>query len=213
MSRTFGKIEKYSNAKFPKLLKKILIQSGFNTEFSLISIDSENLKTIENFVQNNRNILIKSKYENRDPFRFDLGDKTAILSLPKIIKNANKENTDKKDNKNIENFNEIDSKKQLVEKVQNFLVNKKIAYSFGIDSVVNVRISEKAIKFLIKCPTCKQEFSCIKNPYWKIGNLTKHILKHLKTNTVPSTPNTAVQSAAAVVKRIDHIADLNSILR
>lgn len=229
----FGKIEKFSEAKFPNILRKILNRSGFNTEFSLVNIDTESIKDIEHFVENNRDILKKTKYENRHPFSFDIGDKSSILRLPKIIKNANKLKKEIKDEKNIENFNEDTLKKELVQKVKEYLKKQKVIYAFEKTNILKVQVLQKKIQFLVECSSCKSKITCLKNPYWRFSNFTNHILNQhtqksaqRKIKIIASTSaNTATLAASStatnsnnpstdpIVQHIENLSDLKIILR
>lgn len=56
-SNLFNKIEKSTNDKSPKCVKKFLIASGFNTFNSLRAIDEETIRDIHKYVDENRDIL------------------------------------------------------------------------------------------------------------------------------------------------------------
>lgn len=63
--RIWRKIEKRAGFAFPVLLKKILISVGFDSEFSLLSIKEDTIKTIEEEIIKNKIVLKDTKYENR----------------------------------------------------------------------------------------------------------------------------------------------------
>lgn len=131
----FGKLEKLTNTKIPGLLKKNLRLAGFDNQFSLFNINSDSIDLIEKFVQDNPEIINNTKYRNRVPFKFDLGDRVSVLSFPKLIKQLNKDKEEKEKTilkeRNVANFDAKKSKLECVEKINNLLTEKKIQHKLA----------------------------------------------------------------------------------
>lgn len=219
----FGKIEKFTQTKIPVFLKKILKSTGFNSEFALINISEQSIKLIEELLGGNRNLLEKTKYENRVPFKFDIGDRSAILNIPKLIKEANKARTEKKNNEAIQNFDEKKLKKELVEKIKKILLAKTIQYNFEEKDIIECVILNEKIRCKVQCSTCKSIYSCVKDSYWQVSNFSKHICdrkckKKTATGTSTVTSNRAQGQASSAFNRIviqavnSNQLDLNRIL-
>lgn len=60
---------------------KILRGTGYDSEFALECLDTENIREIEEFVNNERHILKDTVYENRLNFKFLPGHKALLLNL------------------------------------------------------------------------------------------------------------------------------------
>lgn len=83
----FSQLESFLNEKFPVELKQILELSGFDTKSSLMSLKVETIVDIENYANENPDILKNTTYENTIKFKFKPGHKLRILLLPNQIKN------------------------------------------------------------------------------------------------------------------------------
>lgn len=80
------------NEKFPFDIKHILEESGFDTELSLLAINNEIIADIERHVNNNREILKETSYQNVLTFKFKPGHKAFIVQLPSLIEHLRDSN-------------------------------------------------------------------------------------------------------------------------
>lgn len=104
-------------SELPEFIQKILLETGFDTEISLEELEEENVKFIEDFVEENRHLLAGTIYEkkNANEFKFLIGHRALLLALPRKIKEANskKETTNKKIKKNVENYSELKEEEKV----------------------------------------------------------------------------------------------------
>lgn len=94
-NRLFKKIEKIIGEKFPAGLDKIIESAGFNTETSIYGLNSEEIKNIETYVNENKAILKNTGYEqlvNQSDanFKFKPGHANFLKGLPESLR-TNKE--------------------------------------------------------------------------------------------------------------------------
>lgn len=222
-SQLWKKVERKTGTKIPIHLKTILVATGFDNEWSVLNINQDNLNTIEDFVNANKNIINGTKYENRETFHFDIGDKTVILSLPqhlnKIINEQLKVKGDKKQ-VNVDslerNFDPATSKTELWCKISKYLSNKQTVFDLAETNILSCSISNKIIRCIVECPRCNAKITCVKQSTWRFWNLIKHIAKHSnqaerRAEIVEFSETGAAISS--VVHRINNEDDLNRILR
>lgn len=176
--RIWRKIEKRAGFAFPVLLKKILISVGFDSEFSLLSIKEDTIKTIEEEIIKNKIVLKDTKYENRtDNFKFDLGDRISILSLPeylsqvKTIKNRS-QLIDK------ENFDEQNLKKDLLVIINRYISKQKLQLTVTEKDIVSCIWLNEKVRCVVRCPICRSQITCSRGAHWKSSNLFLHIRSH-----------------------------------
>lgn len=75
---------------FPHDLIKILDKCSFDSELSLVSMNTQIISEIEEYVNEDLSILSETSYKGIDHFKFKPGHKTFLLRLPDIIeKNKN----------------------------------------------------------------------------------------------------------------------------
>lgn len=214
-TRVWNKIEKISVYKFPKFLKNILISEGFDSEFALINTSEDDIKKIEERVQQKPHSLKHSKYENNStPFQFDLGDKVAILSIPKYLKELKQNEIEKKGNKNPVNekkFDVEDVKKELTEKLKRYFDNKRIGVADC--KITSCVLKDKTIRCCVHCSICDTKFSCTKKSHWKISNLTKHISGHFRQSEAPGKVIVLVDERGEQVHRMNNREELDELFR
>lgn len=117
--RLWKKVQVSSGAKFPIVLQNLLISIGYDTEFSLLTINEESIKSIEQEINKNKSVLKDTKYENKSgDFSFDLGDKISILSLPKYCKKLGKNIS------NVEQFDEEKTKDKFFTRLNSYISKK-----------------------------------------------------------------------------------------
>lgn len=86
----FSELEKVSEA-IPSDVKVILMRSGFDTKTALLCLNEESIIEIEQFVDENRDVLKGTTYENiTNEFKFKPGHKIFILRLPDKLKDLEK---------------------------------------------------------------------------------------------------------------------------
>lgn len=85
------KLKTQLGEEIPNDIIKILDECSFDTELSLVSINSETISDIEEHVNKNLEILSETSYENVDYFQFKPGHKTFLLNLSKIIQQKKSE--------------------------------------------------------------------------------------------------------------------------
>lgn len=163
----------------PKGIGKILIESGFDTESSLATIDHNSVKSIEDFVNENRALLKDTVYENSIEddllFKFKPGHKSLIVSLPNALKVY--ESRNKIGDRTL---NEEDLKQLLVKKITNFAAKSLLDLNFGVECIVEFQQLNGIYKCRFECPLCLKKIRCQYKKYWLISNLEKHIKNHYK---------------------------------
>lgn len=96
----FGsKLKKILGRALPNGLGNILLESGFDSECALSTIDLVAIKSIEEYVNNNKHLLEGTVYENQNvDFKFKPGHRLILLGLPKALAEyeAKKPKNDKK---------------------------------------------------------------------------------------------------------------------
>lgn len=80
------KLEKKWKEKIPLDILKILESCGFDTDDTLLSIDSEAIADIENYINDNLEVLIGTSYENIKCFKLKPGHKIFLQNLPNSFK-------------------------------------------------------------------------------------------------------------------------------
>lgn len=79
------------NEKFPPCIKAILEDTGYSTKSSLMKLQEETIKTIEDYLTSNKSVLnhltccYSDVYKKMDHFHFLPGHKAIILSLPNDV--------------------------------------------------------------------------------------------------------------------------------
>lgn len=82
----FHEFEKNFNDKISDDIKKILLRSGFDSKSSILGLNTDVIKDIEQFANEDRSVLEGTSYENMGEFKFKPGHKIAILHLANQVK-------------------------------------------------------------------------------------------------------------------------------
>lgn len=81
----FDVLDEILGVKIPEILINILKQSGFDCRSTLALINLENIAEIEDFTNENREVLLGSIYENMIPFKFLPAHRIFIRNLSNYI--------------------------------------------------------------------------------------------------------------------------------
>lgn len=187
------KLKTYLGGNFPLNIDRIIIFCGYDTELALSNINEEDIKEIEFYVNENKQILKNEINDIRDDQEFKLkpGHKKFILGLPKKIKelkNKNKNNGAK--NKEIETDNIIvqfdqtpddQFKQKLITKIKQFCAKKSVPLDFNYSNINKWQQVNGKPKCKISCCLCGSEISYDFISYWRISNLQDHLKGHFKT--------------------------------
>lgn len=131
--------EKFLGSSYPKFIKNILFDSGFDNKSSLLLIDEKSIKDIEEYVSKNRYLLKKKSYEknlekNTDKVEFFIGHKVLLTNIPKYVKQFEEESARKLEEKNKskkeikENSDPSVLKNILIDKLQNYSKATKLNF-------------------------------------------------------------------------------------
>lgn len=118
----YSKLEKFKKYKYPKFIKDILINSGFDCELALENLDREVIEKIEEDVELNKGWIKDTVYEDKkQKFKFLLGHQALLLQIPQVLKEIRKKK-DRKSKKKTRNCRQC-PKRKTGEK------NSKLSYS------------------------------------------------------------------------------------
>lgn len=182
MSKQFWlDFEKFVNGKIPACIKKILSETGFDTDICLESINSESIKEIENHVNKRKDILKETVYENASSsacFEFLPGHKILLLSLPERIKQF-KQEKERKKGTTVKSPLKSDLllKKAVVDKLKATVSSLETPehVPLSITCVLDFVKENNTCKCKIKCPFCTKKFSALyKQNYWSTSNFKRH---------------------------------------
>lgn len=99
-NQCIAKLTRALKEKLPSTLEKILIESSFDTETSILGIDSDIIAEIESFVNDNKHILENTEYDcvvkSNTNFKFKPGHRSVLKLLPKSLKDYNNSKKKKK---------------------------------------------------------------------------------------------------------------------
>lgn len=196
----YTKLARALDSKIPVTLEKNLIASSFDSEASILGINSEIIKELELFVSQNKNILENTEYShvlnNNSTFKFKPGHKSVLNLLPKCLRDYNLKNSGKKQqNKQSANAerDEEQLKELLIKKLLNFCTKHSFVITFETSLIQNYHIDgKKQPKCKINCPICGTQFTCYYTTYWNESNFEKHLKKHF--NSIEIIEVTEVQS-------------------
>lgn len=196
--RTYSLWNKYENllgARFPKELKFILNICGFDTELSIAHLNNKIIEEIENIVNENItnnnvdliSVLKNTLYEKKSlPFRFLLGHKLLLLSLPEQI-TLKKRNSEIKKTKKIREEKPIlsaeEHKKKLFLRLKNYANKYDLNFTIDQNNIKKFSVLNKIAQCVVKCCFCEVEIPCTFVSYWHISNFIRHIRGHLQNST------------------------------
>lgn len=189
-SSTFTRLEKFAGNKYPIFIKNILEACGYDHESTLNLLNENSIKQIEREVDERKNLVKGTVYENKDgPFHFLIGHKELILSIPNTLKKLSAQ----KKSKNLEKKKglgkkldvEIDSEavasdraNQVIERINKYFKSKKLNCVVNGEHIKLITLAENCAKCVIKCVFCDSEVTCTFDKHWNIANYTAHIRKH-----------------------------------
>lgn len=212
--------EHFLGDRYPKFLINILLNCGFDSKVSLLNINAEVVKQIEDYVNKNRYLLKNTVYEENEPFEFLIGHKVLITSIPENIKNFDAQKEKKKKEKKTINIDQDKLEIDLLTKLNNYAKSTKSNFTVSKESVVEFNKTDFGIKCRIICPLCSKAVACEHKNHWRVSNFTNHIRSNHKeiathienknpslNDTVPGESNNSTKS----VLRIRN-SDLDAIL-
>lgn len=215
--KLWSNIEKRIGNKFPEEIKAILDITGFDIELSLKGINEKTVESIEqivneNIVANNTETVAALKgstYEGKPlPFRFLLGHKILILSLPDKIASIKKKSGKSKNSHEQNTSDELqvrdpeDHKKILLVKLKTYAKNHNLNFEIKESNITKLNQINRVTKCVVECCFCKRKIPCQFDTHWQISNLTNHIRTHLKNShhnqsqnpvTIDSDTSTSLQ--------------------
>lgn len=173
-----NKLKKIVGRNLPRGLDKIIIESGFDCESILATIDQNSIKSIEDYVNENKNILEGTVYQNQLNFRLKPGHKSFILSLPKALLEH-----EKKSKKNRVCYSENTEKQlkgSLLKKITNFAKKFSFTLDYNEQLIIDFQQTNESVECRLECPICFTPIKCEKKKYWLISNLERHLKKHFE---------------------------------
>lgn len=209
---------------FPRGLDNIIFESGYDSESAIASINSSSIKSIEDYINENKEILKNSVYEhlveNDLPFKLKPGHKSIILTLPKSLQEYKVKQKSKIEAALPIPPKEDELKKSLVAKLIKFA--KKFSYEieFSESSIHDFCDANTNLTCVVACPFCETRIKCTHKSYWLVSNFEKHLKRHferdiqIETVTIEpvdiTTPNE--NSEELLNYSADQLDDLNAIL-
>lgn len=165
----------------PNIVKKILLETAYDTKYALQTLDSQSIDFIEDHIEENREILSGSVYENKKPFKLLPGHKGLILAIPRKI---DKQGSGKK--KEEIQVGSIDDdqiklqKKELIAKLEKFCTNSEIHVQLDVNDISELKVSDNRITCRVCCPYCGVKYSCSRKllKHWAVSNIEAHFKKH-----------------------------------
>lgn len=135
----FKQLEKFANEKYPKFLKKILLDCGYDCPASLNTINEEAINKIEieinsnldKYIQYFKSTAYEKKLENNGELKFLIGHRAILLDIPRKLKEFSEEKTrekertklNKKNSNTTKNLAQNLSEKELIEKLSDKIIN------------------------------------------------------------------------------------------
>lgn len=208
-ARVFNRIESFDNCKYPKFIKEILTECGFETEASLQIINEQSITEVENLINNSESLRKKLEatiYVKKDgtlktiPFKFLLGHKLLILQIASTVSRYNiaKKTNQKTKTRALDTKNWQES---LLNKFESYIKTKKLQYSVKANLFEASTITQNSAKVNVKCVQCDIVIPCTFKNYWNISNYVKHVATHKKSveksSTASSTRSTLQSSHLA----------------
>lgn len=187
----FRKLETFVGFKYPSFIKDILLNTGYDCEHAIQTIDEKSISTIEKKIESDHPHLLKGtiyerKPENNLPFEFLLGHRALILEIPSTLAKYLKRKSDKKTEKKTKKFQEIELenlKVILINKIKNNLKYKKINCEFDIENIGDLSQRGNRVSCLVKCVFCETNTPCSFDEYWRITNYSNHVCGHQSKET------------------------------
>lgn len=202
-------IEHFHKIKYPPFLKKNLNTCGFESEASLGIICEQSIAEIEQIVNSKKELLEGTIYLKEDgslhsePFKFLIGHRLLILSIPKSFSEY-KDNKEKNKKLNLKINSPISPeqlKASLLERLQNYKKSNNWKLTLTLDNLKKCVLykinSQNRAKVQVKCVYCDTQVPCTFNEKWSISNYIKHIASHESSagNSADPVNNHSVQSS------------------
>lgn len=174
----FRKLEKFNECKYPSFIKFVLKFCGFEEESTLLLINEETIKKIEEEVTKNKQLIAKTVYEKNtqadEEFRFLIGHKDLILNIPKTLKDSVKS---KKSKKQLDVEVVADD---LLERVNAYLESKNFTCEVKKEHMQLISLNDDlcSATCTLKCIFCKATVKCTFDNKWSISNYPAHLRKH-----------------------------------
>lgn len=191
-------MEKIIAEKFEDNLPQILAAAGYSTKTAVLKLNDSSIGKIESFVQANlakfQEIIKDTRYENTTPFRFLPGHCDIIISLPKILLEADKKKSGKDQHNNIHTSkNDKENDQNNLENIKKKLINKIISFgdkfgvkiAFGDEHVLDLTLNSEKFSCIARCPYCEIKKPCHYIKYWLCSNFQSHLKSHI-IEVVPS---------------------------
>lgn len=247
-NKLWSDLENFLEFKFPKELKIILQIAGFDSELSLKEINEKAIESIEqvvdeNITGNNTEIIsvLKDSIYGRkpQPFRFLLGHKILISSIPEKIDLLKKNKKTQRFKRGDFEYSQDSSQGTRLgpEEYKNSLLLKLKKYANKFDLVFEIKLNHikkfsqinNIIQYVVQCCFCEIEIPCKFITYWQISNLTKHIRGHLQnqnpvnadtlalapgdthSNLANNTPSTSTRHLIIERNRVDVLKEIDKI--
>lgn len=191
--------EKFLGSGYPKFIKTILLSSGFDNKSSLLLIDKERVKDIEEYVSKNRYLLKKTSYEkNTETFEFSIGHKVLLTNIPKYIKQFEKQSVAQLEEKkklelelrketevnSLVNTDPTVSKNVLLQKLRSYSKATKFNFEISEKNIENFAKTDQGFNCQVLCPHCPKKYLISFKRYWNTSNFTNHIRTHFKFDVV-----------------------------
>lgn len=188
----------------PSCVKELLTAVGYNSAFSLLTIDESKLSNVEEYIETNCRQLVETFeiYQSRKPFSFLPGHRDLIFGISSELARLQDSGQSKRAKKSTQcNLNERDLRASLVNQLSTFATGLGLDHNwsnsiddFEMDSTGNAIYAKCAIS----CKICSSVISTRYDKHWKISNIFKHIRTHVegnkKTVTTQKTTQVNVQN-------------------
>lgn len=223
----------------PELIVKILVSAGYDNAISIAAFDESDLTIVQDYANKNLKELVKQfeVYSSIEEFEFLPGHKKLLFSLANKAKDYLDQKSKKKDIKN--NSEETESsvvektqlkdeeksvlKTKLLSKINKFVRKVRLEAVYTENELNNEiepyngqsRTSTKKLplRCAVKCILCELSISCTFNGYWQIGNLEKHIQKHVNrgqltlVDTVDNSSGTEANNSSVGTTNNDNLCE------
>lgn len=197
-------LEKFIGERFPDCIKSILIASGYETMTSLSRINASEILAIEEYINQNRNILkdlhccSNEIYKNQEKFHFLPGHRAVISTIPSQI-DAMKDRKMKRISEakkppppTVISMSEKELKSSLVTKFVRFIAKNGFDLQDGLlteSNIIEFNRGENDVMCRFSCPFCVKVISLRYFKYWQTSNVTSHLKSHILEDIVPEAEN------------------------
>lgn len=168
-----------------------MTETGFDTEIALLELNEANVRSIiEEYTQQNLDILHETIYENCEPFKFLPGHRALLLAIPKRISSFKESKKQKRKNTTNHLQQPVDEtatdapddleleKKQLIEKLHKFCKNINLFLDLSLGDISDFIVLNDRIRCRVSCPYCQNKYWCLKKKHWAVSNIESHLKKH-----------------------------------